>query len=166
MSSCGYCNSTIILGGVKHAGAVFCNQECLQKNALSSVASQVPEQTIRSYVARIHRGNCGLCGGHGPVDVHTSYRIYSALFFSSWSSRPAICCQRCGNKRKIGDTVFSLFLGWWGIPWGLLMTPVQSIRNMIGLFRESNALEPSPELEKMVRLHIASDMIERQQLNH
>jgi hypothetical protein len=53
----------------------------------------------------------------------------------------------------------SLFAGWWGFPWGLIMTPVQLSRNVIGLVRAPETMGPSPELEKTVRTMIAAQMV-------
>ncbi|SFD99657.1 hypothetical protein [Paracidovorax konjaci] len=75
---------------------------------------------------------------------------------TSSSSRPLVCCQACGTKHKLGDTVFSLLLGWWGLPWGVLMTPVQLVRNIHSLTRRTNPSVPSPALEKLLRQHMAA----------
>ena len=47
---------------------------------------------------QVHQGNCPQCDGPGPVDVHTSYRVYSVVMMTSWSSRPLVACARCGTK--------------------------------------------------------------------
>lgn len=134
-----------------------------QRGVLASVADQIPEQTVERYLAQVRTGNCPRCKGGGPVDVHISYRVWSALVLTSWSSRPAVCCQSCGTKRRVGDTVFSLLLGWWGFPWGLLVTPVQVGRNVVGFFRSPNLSAPSPALEKVLRLQLAANAVQAQQ---
>jgi hypothetical protein len=52
----------------------------------------------------------------------------------------------------------SLFLGWWGFPWGLILTPVQIGRNLFGLVRSPSSFAPSAQLERIVRLTIAEDI--------
>jgi hypothetical protein len=52
--------------------------------------------------------------------------------------------------------------GWWGFPWGLIMTPVQLGRNLIGALGGSEAAAPSPELEKMVRTMLAARAVSPQ----
>jgi hypothetical protein len=163
MASCAYCNTTILFGGKKQGDLRFCNGECQQRGILASVASQIPKQEVDGYVAKVHRGTCPSCSGTGPIDVHTSYRVYSALIYTSWSSRPAVCCKSCGTKRKLGDTAFSVFLGWWGFPWGLLVTPLQIGRNVVGFFRTPDPSTPSPALEKMLRLNLAAQVLQSQQ---
>lgn len=156
MASCAYCSTTIILGGKKDGDLRFCNDKCLEKGALARVASQLPHHEVYPYVDRVHQGNCPHCAGPGPVDVHTSYRVWSALLFTSWSSRPSVCCQKCGVKRKLGDAAFSLFLGWWGFPWGILVTPFQIGRNIVGLLKRTDPHTPSGALENILRLDLAA----------
>jgi hypothetical protein len=96
------------------------------------------------------------------VDVHTSYRVWSALVLTQWQSRPLVSCKSCGTKQKLGDTAFSLVLRWWGFPCGILMTPVQLGKNIFALMKTPDPGSPSPALEKILRLHLAAQVIERQ----
>jgi hypothetical protein len=56
--------------------------------------------------------------------------------------------------------LLSALVGWWGVPFGLVITPVQIIRNLLGLLSSGPSLEPSAELEKRVRLAIAAQLVE------
>jgi len=58
---------------------------------------------------------------------------------------------------------FSLFLGWWGFPWGLLLTPIQIGRNVFGMVRPPEPSKASSQLEKIVRMTLASQAVQRQQ---
>ena len=59
--------------------------------------------------------------------------------------------------------IFStFFLGWWGFPWGLLMTPIQIVRNFAGLFSSPDPDTPSEDMENIVRVMIAQDILEQQ----
>ena len=120
-----------------------------------SVARTIPATIVERHTHEVHQGNCPQCNGPGPVDVHTSYRVWSAAIVTSWSSRPAVSRGGCGTKRKLGDALFSLLLGWWGFPWGVLVTPVQIVRNLIGVASKPAPDRPSPALERMVRLNLA-----------
>ena len=162
MATCAYCNKTILFGGRKQGELRFCSADCERKGAALIMAKQIPDDDVRRLTARVHADKCPKCQGPGPVDVHASHRIYSVVAFSSWSSRPAISCRKCGNRQKIGDTVFSLLLGWWGFPWGILMTPVQISKNLFGLMRAPDPGQPSAALAQMVRLDMAEYLVKSQ----
>lgn len=163
MARCAYCDTTILFGGKRQREQRFCNDKCATNGALAAAAASFSDQDVAHHVTMVHRGNCPRCDGQGPVDVHTSHRVWSALLMTQWSSRPAVCCQRCGTKRKLGDAAFSLVLGWWGFPWGLVMTPVQLGRNLVGAFRAPDPAQPSALLEKHLRLQLAHQVVARQQ---
>lgn len=55
-----------------------------------------------------------------------------------------------------------LRVGWWGFPWGLLFTPVQLGRNIVGLVRSPDATKPSTQLEAMVRTMMVAQALRRQ----
>jgi hypothetical protein len=152
MARCAYCGTTILFGAVRSGTDSYCNQECHQSGTLMRLADHLPAEVIEEQVARLHNGPCPHCGGSGPVDVHLSYRVWSALLITSWHSRTLLCCRSCALRAKLGDAVFSGLLGWWGFPWGLIMTPVQVTRNLMGLSRGPDPARPSPELRKRVRL--------------
>jgi hypothetical protein len=154
MASCASCSSTILFGG-KHQGSErFCDAKCLQRGSAITLAN-VPDDVVWQHTHAIHQGSCPQCNGPGPVDLHTSHRVWSAVFMTSTSSRPVVSCGPCGKKRKIQDTVFSLFLGWWGLPWGIINTPVQIFRNLSGLAHKLPADHPSPALSHLVRRNLA-----------
>lgn len=165
MTSCKYCNSTILFGGFKEGTLRFCSQSCRRKGLLFVVSEQVPLEVVRREVEAVHQGACPKCQGRGPVDVRNSYRVYSLLLFTRWSTRPQISCRSCGIKSQLVGLFVSTLFGWWGFPWGLIFTPVQIARNLIGLFVAPNPARPSMQLEKLVRLHLASQMIGQGKLN-
>jgi hypothetical protein len=49
--------------------------------------------------------------------------------------------------------LFSGVFGWWGFPWGLVMTPVQLARNLVELTGGPKSDAPSALLQKFVRMH-------------
>jgi len=162
MATCDYCGTTIVFGGVKDNELRFCNAECHQKGHVVVLSRSVPKDIVDNQVRQIHRGPCPKCHGSGPVDVHTSHRIYSLLMYTSWSSSPNVSCRSCGMKSQIGNTIFSLALGWWGFPWGFIMTPVQIGRNIIGMVKGPDESKPSGKLENLVRISIASQTLQDQ----
>lgn len=158
MAKCGYCRSMIIVGGVRDGEERFCNEKCHQGGQLVALSERIDPADVKAAVSQVHQGLCPKCGGTGPVDVTTSHKVWSAVFMTSWSSNPQVCCRSCGRKSQVGGLVFSAVVGWWGFPWGLIMTPVQVGRNLVGLFKGYDPYQPSPELEDAVRMMLASEV--------
>lgn len=163
MARCAQCNTLILFGGVREGDARYCNDKCRQQGALVQLSRELPDPEIAAAVSRVHQGTCPKCGGAGPVDVSRAYKVWSALVMTSWSSDGEICCRPCGRKRQLGAFVSSTLLGWWGFPWGLVMTPVQMVRNLTALSRGYDPLQPSAELEDAVRMHVALRLVEEHQ---
>jgi len=163
MVSCAYCNATILFGGKTQGDLRFCNAECEQNDLLTNLADQIPADDLARYVQLTHQGDCPKCKRKGPVDVHMSYWIWSALLMTSWSSRPTICCSTCGTKKKLLDALYSTLLGWWGFPWGVILTPVQVIRNLVSIARSPDPTKPSVELERQIRLRLATHLAKTNQ---
>src|SRR5947199_7473086 len=121
MAQCGYCGTTIIFGGVRDGAQRFCNNKCHQSAYVLRVSEHVPPDVLEQQVRAIHEGDCPCCGKRrGPVDVHKTYRVWSALVLTHWSTNLRLSCRSCATKGQIGGVFFCLFLGWWGFPWGLV----------------------------------------------
>jgi len=163
MAKCDYCNSTIVIGGVKQGDQRFCNQKCYQSGLLLNVARQIPEDLLRREIHQVHQGQCPKCKGSGPIDVHTSYLVFSALILTRWSTKPQVSCRSCGVKSQLGNALISLLFGWWGFPWGLILTPVQVTRNLLGIFNPPSPTQPSQQLEKFVGLGMATQTVAQNQ---
>jgi hypothetical protein len=127
------------------------------------MAERIPPAALEKFVNDIHRGQCPKCQGAGPVDVHVSHSVWSALVMTSWKSSPQISCRPCGVKRQALDATGSLFLGWWGFPWGLIMTPIQIIKNIAGMVRGPKSDRPSLQLTQQARLIMAAQMLQSDQ---
>src|SRR6266700_798156 len=146
MAKCDYCGTGILFGGTRQGQLRFCSARCQQMGFVSNVAVQLPQDIVDRELRELHQGNCPVCSGRGPVDVHTSHQVWSALVLTRWVSKPKLCCRSCGRKSQLGNMAFSLVCGWWGFPWGLILTPVQITRNVIGMFGGPNPSRPSPML--------------------
>lgn len=156
MAKCGYCGSTILFGGKRSGKRVFCNDECRSSAKMTAAADTLPQAELEREVRRAYRSSCRVCGGPGPVDIHTSYRVWSALVLTRQSSRTQVCCSSCGLKMKLGDLGFSAALGWWGVPWGLLYTPFVIIGNLIGIIGGPRKGQPSDSFREYVRMKVGS----------
>jgi len=164
MASCSVCGATIIFGGKKSGDYRFCNDNCYSKGQVLIVSDQIPHDIVETETRNIHQGNCPKCGKDGPVDVHFSYSVWSAAVLTSWKSKVHICCKSCGVKAQAIDLAGSAVLGWWGVPWGFIMTPVQITRNIIGMVK-NNTGEPSDNLRKQVKMHMAAYHLENSKHN-
>ncbi len=163
MAKCGFCGSSILLGGVTSGGQRFCNQRCLTNAYALSVSKQIPPDVIDRQMEEVFRGNCPKCRGPGPVDVHKVHRVWSAVVLTRWSTASQVSCRSCGLKSQAGAALFSAALGWWGFPWGLILTPVQITRNVIGMWGGSGASGPSADLRKLILASIATQALRKQQ---
>jgi hypothetical protein len=157
MASCAACGTTILFGGVRDGESRFCNAKCKAEGSLRLAIEEVPDALVSSRVWVIREGRCPECRGVGPVDLHCSYRVWSGLIIVMHSTRPHICCRRCGTRAQWRDAAFSFVLGWWSL-WGVIWTPLQLYRNMRGILRSDGPSETTPQLELLVRAQLADDL--------
>lgn len=162
MAKCGYCGSTILMGGVSAGANRYCNKKCATNAYVLSVAQQVPQQVVDRQVEEVFRGNCPKCRSLGPIDVHKVHRVWSALVLTRWTTQSQVSCRSCATKSQAGAILFSGVLGWWGIPWGLILTPVQIARNIAGMCSGSPST-PSADLRRLVLVNIAAQSMQKNQ---
>jgi hypothetical protein len=157
MATCDLCGSAIFFGGRWVGCLRFCDDQCARNGrAMVDAISAVPREEIEKNVRAIHDGNCPQCARPGPVDVHQCHKVASLLFVTRWSSRPEVCCRRCGLRHQVGGLLSSLLLGWWGFPRGLIVTPMQIARNLRDMVFAPDPRASSPALEKKVAIRLAS----------
>src|SRR6516165_7060227 len=165
MTKCGYCETIIIFGGKREGSSRFCSDRCREAGVFLAISKQIPDSLVQEQVWKVHQGTCPKCGGSGPIDVHTSYRVWSALLLTNWSSTPQLSCRSCGLKTQLADTLFSLALGWWGFPWGVVITPIQVGRNLAKVARPPEPSRPSAQLEGLLRMILAKQAVSTGQTN-
>ncbi len=158
MGRCANCKGFII-GGKSDGEDKYCGDKCLQAGQIRKAAGIIPPELIAEHVVKVHQGACPKCGKDGPVDIHTSHFIWSALLLTSWNSTPEVCCNSCGVKKKVGSMLGSAVVGWWGFPWGILGTPIQIIRNVPELFKNANPDMPSEQLTEFVKVMLAEQIL-------
>jgi len=158
MAACAYCGSGIIFGGTREGALRYCNARCASRGNLLALSHQLPDSLIQEHLLKVHQGRCPKCGGPGPVDVYMFYRVWSALVITSWNNFQQICCRGCAVKSQLGSTLYCLLLGWWGFPFGLVMTPVQIVRNLGAAVRSPDPSRPSEKLERLVRVNVAGQL--------
>lgn len=166
MARCASCGTTILFGGVKSPHGRFCNQRCVQTGYITAAAAHIPPEVIEEQTLQLHAGACPRCGGPGPVDIHTAYFVWSLLVLTSWRNTPAVSCRRCGRGRQVGNMLTSALVGWWGFPWGIVMTPVQVTRNLIAIFGGPDPSRPSDDLRRAVRTILGSQLLAAMAAEH
>ena len=88
---------------------------------------------------------CARCGKlDATVRLATVTFVVSAILLSFRRGGRQILCRRCRRLRAAEYSAVSLVAGWWGIPWGLIWTPISVIGNVrtaldSGLDRRANA---------------------------
>jgi hypothetical protein len=156
MATCAYCGETIVFGGVKAGQLRFCNATCQGKARMAAAAAPVPEEAVANLARQIHSGPCPRCQGPGPVDVHIAYWVWSALVFTRWGNKQQVSCRRCAVKTQAGCLAQSAAFGWWGFPFGILITPVQVCRTAVQIVFPPNPAGPSAKLHEIARSYLTS----------
>jgi hypothetical protein len=151
---CDYCGATYRGGAAVHGKLRFCTHQCRDKGRVLELLDQIPPSMIEDQIDKIRAGPCPECGSRASIDVHKSYKVYSALVWTSWRTRSHFCCQSCGRRHQAKALASSALLGWWGIPFGLLITPWQIVRNLLAMMRKAD--RASPDLERSVRIDLAN----------
>jgi hypothetical protein len=163
MASCNACGTTLLFGGLRDGDLRFCNAYCQGNAAIMFVALDMPAKQVAELTAWTHAGACPQCRGPGPVDMRISYRVWSAFVLTSWSSHQLLACQACGAKAQWKDLAYCLVLGWWGFPFGLVVTPIQVVRNLRQLGWPQNPGIPSEALRLAMRVKLAAASIQAAQ---
>jgi hypothetical protein len=160
MATCDNCGTTILFGGVREGNYRFCKKAC-RDNAygLIATAAGLSDDLVAEQARKLHESSCPKCGGRGPVDMHSAHAVWSALVLTRWTSKSELSCQSCGTKAKWKALLSSSALGWWGFPWGLLVTPVQILRNISGFFKVPDPGKPSDQLLKLVRRQLSANVV-------
>lgn len=156
MARCTNCDSLIIMGGTKVGSLTFCGAKCAALAPLYAGAEALGEVEVEREVQRLRQAPCPVCQGPGPVDIYTSYRVYSVLVMTSWRNLPRVSCRGCARKAQAMDAGISLVAGWWGIPWGFIMTPIQLGRNVVGMVGNPAEDAPTAAFKRRVRLLMAA----------
>lgn len=162
MGACSQCGKSILFGGRRLDGRRYCSAACARSHPLNLAADQVPLDILQRQVSEWRQSRCPRCKRQdAAIDVYEHHRVHSLLLMTQWSTRRSVCCRRCGRRDQLLSTLYCLGLGWWGFPWGLLMTPVQIVRNILGLCQVEPA-RPTTAFEHVVRRQIARHYFEAQ----
>jgi hypothetical protein len=160
MAKCNSCGRVIVFGGVKDGARRFCGSICKNQFSFQAASAQLPDAFVLEKAAELHGGPCPKCKRPGPVDLHKYYTVWSAVVLTRWSDKAELCCRPCGRQAQIRAAAFSGLFGWWGFPWGFIVTPAQLLRNLGGMLRSGNPSRPSDELVEIVRKNLSAQLIQ------
>lgn len=157
MGFCENCGSLILFGAKTDSmGLMYCDDQCLQKSDLLKASEKLPTDLVQGQIERVYKAPCPECAGTSPVDIHFVHTVWSAVVYTSWRSRPVLCCRQCATKAQVKAMTSSLLLGIWGLPLGPIMTVVQAGRNFNGIIDgPPPAVRASKRLQQWVRVRLA-----------
>ncbi len=158
--ACPTCSKTILFGGIKVDDKKYCSKQCHEDGEISRIAESFSDQTVEAFSAKIHNGTCPECDGEGPIDVHKSYFVYSFLISTNYRTNENVVCKKCATKRQWSDLIRSFFVGWWGLPFGLIIMPIMIIANIIAMFQNPHLKGPTKALNERSRLLLAAQKME------
>ncbi len=157
MSQCANCGTVILFGGVIQYGSVYCGKACAQRHSTGRV--EVPDAVLDQAVREVHQGDCPVCGGPGPVDIHSSHRVMSFLIITQFQTIPRLSCGSCAKKAKLFNSFVTGTIGWLGVPFGLIFTPIYLTKNLVGLCFSRSSEEPSAQLREFTRSLVVQNVL-------
>ncbi|MDR1958047.1 MAG: hypothetical protein LBQ54_03220 [Planctomycetaceae bacterium] len=164
MSVCAHCGQQILFGGVKQGTLRYCNQKCFDAAFTNQAYETVPEELVEESLEKIHQGECPYCGGPGPVDFHYSYRVMSFLILTQYRTIPKISCASCAKKSNLWNFLVTFVMGWWGVPFGLVLTPIYLARNTFAAMFPASSTQPSSQLREFVCINLMSRQMAQPQV--
>src|ERR1700760_1218516 len=160
MAICDYCGSSYRGGAIKEGAYRYCMGLCRDRGTrLLQHLECIPEDQIEKQVLEAHQGPCPKCGKDVSIDVHSSYRFWSALIYWSWKGKSFVACKECARATQGEDLVLSALSGWWSPP-GVLITPFAIILNILAIGRRVDPRNPSERFRKLMRMSLARSLAE------
>ena len=154
--ACPSCGNSVLFGGIKEGNKRYCSKKCFQLDEINRIAAKIPDNIVDALVVKLHDGHCPKCHGAGPIDIHKSYSIYSVVIYTKWKTIEHLLCKKCATKQQVSDLAGSLLLGWWGIPFGILITPIISLSNVIAMMKSPGKKGPTKSLKRWARTMLAN----------
>jgi hypothetical protein len=159
MATCDFCGTYFTFGALKTGRHSFCSGACQDRGRVLQTLDQLSTADLDRYVNEAHHSICQSCKEQKSIDVRRSHWVWSAGFVTRWGSTAKVECAVCSRPRQLKALLLSLLVGWWGVPFGVFITPVQVVRNIKGLV--GGRTGPSPELRRIVLLKLAQRLQRR-----
>ncbi|MFI5406154.1 MAG: hypothetical protein ACHQ1D_06530 [Nitrososphaerales archaeon] len=100
----------------------------LDQNIAKGVEAQNKTWTIQevdAYCDIISKLSCPTCGGTtARLNATITGEVMSFIIFTTYSKKLKIGCGNCLDNATTNALAKTILLGWWGIPWGLIRTPL------------------------------------------
>ena len=159
MARCRNCKGIVLFGGESDGEHRYCSKKCLDQDVLRETSDLIPQDLLDERVHAVHQGRCPKCKNDGPVDVHQSYTLWTILYVTHTTTHQHLCCRGCARGTQFWAIIRSMLFGIWG-PFGILLTPIQIVRNMAGIIGGPPAYAPSGPLFQLIRRATAEQIIE------
>ncbi len=155
-SRCDYCNNSAKNNPTLDGGQRFCSANCLQAARVNEAAVDLTKAEIEQAAVKIRSGPCPICGQTAtPVEVRSFHRVASFVVLTNYTRTSKICCLECAKKGSWEAFFSTLVMGWWGIPFGIFMTPAYLIANIGEMFEHRKMGEPSDDLLREAKYQLA-----------
>jgi hypothetical protein len=106
----------------------------LDKNIFEAVKAQNKTYTLEeidNYCDIIRNSPCPSCGTtFSKLNGTLTSEVMSFIFFTHWSKKIKVGCPDCLDKANNNALIKSILIGWWGIPWGFIRTPIAIGQNL------------------------------------
>jgi hypothetical protein len=169
MSNCTNCERFILFGGIKAENYHFCSEKCRQQfnyAILEQLAEQhLPDDLIDQQVNEFHQSDCPCCLGHGPIDFHNSHRCVSFLVLTRYQTIPQLSCRSCARSAKLKNLFVTGFFGWWGFPWGVILTPLYIGKNFFELIFPTPSNRPSEQLRQYIKTTMMAQILKEKDID-
>jgi hypothetical protein len=159
MARCRTCKGFVLFGGKTDGDYRYCTQKCLDEDLLRETGEMLPQDLLDERVHAVHQGRCPTCKkDQGSVDVHWAYSLWTFIYFTQTRSHQLLCCRSCARQAQFWASVKSILLGVWG-PIGILITPVQILRNIGAMIGGPPPYAPSAPLFQLIRRVTAEQIV-------
>lgn len=157
---CAKCEVRILFGGKTAGERRYCSQKCLSEDELGRFSDTIPDAEVMARAHKMRRVPCPSCKGYDGVEVFKSYFVYSLFIYTKWREKQEIVCRRCGRRNQRWDFFKSFLVGWWGVPIGILATPIILVLNLIEMGKNPTIKPPSEDLKTEARLALAREKMD------
>ena len=147
---------------MKDEGQKYCSKQCLHNARMLELAVDIPDNITLTHAEAIRNGHCPICNRQNSKnEIRRYYWVWSAVYFTRWGSRNRISCKKCAVKKNLSSIISSFLLGWWWVPWGIFITRLQIISNLVAKFQNDN-LQCSEELIQTAKIRLAETVHQSQ----